>query len=72
VRIFTHEFIVHSQLESIETALNRSIDFKITLNQKRIASSIEFDVNSEEISTLKHDLGLNVLIFDGKRWLPHM
>jgi hypothetical protein len=72
IRLNTHETIVHSQLQAIEKALSRTVVFEITLNQKGIKSNIEFEAEEKEISVVKNDLGYNVMVFDGERWLPHL
>lgn len=72
IRLYTHELIIHTQLASIEQVLKRTISFAITLNQRQSKSNIEFSVSETEIGTLKQDLGLNVQIFNGTRWLPHL
>jgi hypothetical protein len=72
VRLSTHELTIHSQMASIETALNRPISFAITLNQKQSRSNIEFSLSEAEIGTLKQDLAMNVQVFNGTRWLPYL
>lgn len=72
IRLYTHEVIVHSQIAAIEKSLNRAVNCEINLNSKKVRSTIEFDAEEKEISALKHELGYNVMVFDGNTWLPHM
>jgi hypothetical protein len=72
IKLYTHEVIIHSQINAIEKALNRQIGANITLNQKEQKSNIEFEVSEKELITIKHDLGFNVMVYDGDRWLPHL
>jgi hypothetical protein len=72
IRLYTNEVMIHTQIESIQVALKRPVSFVITLNQKEVKSNIEFAVDEKEISTLKHELGYNVQVFNGNRWLPHL
>jgi hypothetical protein len=72
IKLYTHEVIIHSQINAIEKALNRQIEANITLNQKEQKSNIEFEVSEKELTTIKHDLGFNVMVYDGDRWLPHL
>jgi hypothetical protein len=72
IRLYTHEVIIHSQIASIEKILDRVVEFEVTLNQKQLKSTIEFAAEDTEISKLKNDLGYNIFVFDGVRWLPHL
>jgi hypothetical protein len=72
IRLHTHEAIIHSQMALIETGLKRPVEFQVILNQKEVRSTIEFEVSDKELSTLKYEMGCNIFIFDGERWLPHL
>ena len=70
VKIFTHEVIVHSQINAIEKTLNRDIHCEITLNIRTVRSFIEFDANNSEIDLIKANLGYTVMIKQQNRWWP--
>ena len=72
IKLFTHEAIVHSQLQSIEKLLQRKVDYEISLNQHGVRSNIQFKVNPEEIELIKNYLGYTVYTKDGERWVPAM
>jgi len=72
IRLQTHEVIIHSQIASIEAALERPVVFDITLNQKQAKSTIEFTVSEKEMATLKHNLGLNIFVLSNGQWIQQM
>ena len=69
VKIFTHEVIVHSQVEMIEKVLERDVLFNISLNQTRDRSTIRFDAEEGEVVKIRTNLGYNVMVLEGQTWV---
>ena len=69
VKIMTHESIVHSQLNSIESLLERPVSFAVTLNVKGVRSHLKFIASSEEIEKVKASLGYKIYIQRDKEWV---
>lgn len=71
IRIFTHESIIHSQMQSIEKLLDHRVNFAVTLNSKGVRSKIEFLVTEAEIRILNDELGYKIYRqADGQWFLP--
>jgi hypothetical protein len=72
VKVFTNEVVIHNQIAALEDLLGRKVDFEISLNANDTRSNLTFHVSESELQKIKYDLGYNVLIHDGKHWLPYL
>jgi DNA-binding NtrC family response regulator len=71
-KIFTSDLLVHGQITSLESLLERKIDFEIALNVKPILQNIQFYASEIELRKIKSELGYNLLLFSGGHWLPNI
>ena len=62
VKIFTHESIVHYQVDSINKLLHYERPLEITLNVKARKSNICFLATLEEVQSIRNDLQLKVYV----------
>jgi hypothetical protein len=70
IKLYTHEVIVHSQISALEKTLNRSIEYKLSLNSRTERSYLQFEADTKEIEKIKSELGYTVSILDGNHWIP--
>lgn len=70
VKILTTEVIVHSQIRSLQTILQREVPVRLTLNRKRSGSHIEFNISENEAEVLKDQLGFTILRKNESGWIP--
>jgi hypothetical protein len=62
IKIFTHESIVHYQLDAIEKLLQRDVGFRVVLNVKGVVSNVQFAATFEEIESIKNNLSFKIYI----------
>jgi hypothetical protein len=62
VKIFTHESIVHYQMDALARLLKDERPVQITLNVKAVKSSIRFEATSEEVEYIRNNLFVKVYV----------
>ena len=72
VKLFTHESVIHEQIDSLEKHLQREIDFSISLNVDGIRSHIRFSATDAEARLIREVLGYTVYIKKGNQWVPEI
>jgi hypothetical protein len=72
IKIYTHEAIVHSQVNAIEKIVSHEVEFDITLNTRGARSSIQFSAEQNEIELIKNNLGYTILIQNESGWYPSL
>ncbi len=72
IKIFTHESIIHGQVNAIEKIVNRDVQFDITLNLRGDRSNIQFSADEKEIELIKANLGYALLLKNESGWCPSL
>ena len=69
-KIITNELIVHSQIRSLTSLLEREVSYSVVINQRRTGSVIEFEAMESEEEVLKERLGFTILKQNTAGWIP--
>jgi hypothetical protein len=71
VKIFTHESIVHYQMDGLTKVLKDQRPVHVTLNVKFVKSNIAFDATPEEVASIKEGLHFAVYVRNNEHdpWL---
>jgi hypothetical protein len=70
IKLFTHEAIVHTQINTLERILDRKIEFEIVLNTKGLRSSLELSATQHEIEMIRSGTSYTILVRSNDAWMP--
>ena len=66
VSLFTHESIVHDQVDAIQLLLNREVSFAINLNTLKERSTLAFHASEYRIHSIQTSLHFKITPVDGE------